>query len=101
MTMPAGGSSLRELMTSLAACSIMASADMNARLCCLLGALAPAAATPTALQGDDQGPPARWQLTLRSRTAAADGKGHFDVALKKAEWDPRQTAVIVCDMWDS
>jgi len=39
------------------------------------------------------GQPTRWSITLRSRTP--------DVAFKKAEWDPKRTAIIVCDMWDS
>jgi nicotinamidase-related amidase len=33
------------------------------------------------------------QLTLRSRTETG-------AAEKKAEWDPKKTALIICDMWD-
>jgi type 1 glutamine amidotransferase/nicotinamidase-related amidase len=47
------------------------------------------------------GSPKMLQLTLRSRTASATEKDAFDVVLKKAEWDPKKTAIIVCDMWDS
>src|SRR5262249_26245534 len=41
------------------------------------------------------------QLTLRSRVPAAKGRGAFEVVSKRASWNPRQTAVIVCDMWDT
>jgi nicotinamidase-related amidase/type 1 glutamine amidotransferase len=41
------------------------------------------------------------KLTLRSRTPSPSTKDAFDVALKPTEWDPKQTAIIVCDMWDS
>jgi nicotinamidase-related amidase len=42
-------------------------------------------------------------LTLRLRSRAEDPahKGQFQVAEKTASWDPRHTAIIVCDMWDS
>jgi nicotinamidase-related amidase/type 1 glutamine amidotransferase len=45
--------------------------------------------------------PAKLKLTLRSRTPSPGAKDAFDVALKPTEWDPKQTAIIVCDMWDS
>jgi nicotinamidase-related amidase len=38
----------------------------------------------------DEGP---LRLNLRSRSAG-------DVAVRPVEWDPRKTAIIVCDMWD-
>src|SRR5689334_14624288 len=38
------------------------------------------------------------KLTLRSRVKG-DG-GLFVVVEKKAEWDPKKTAIIICDMWD-
>jgi hypothetical protein len=37
------------------------------------------------------------QLNLRSRTKTADG---FSVAERKVSWDPKKTALIICDMWD-
>jgi nicotinamidase-related amidase len=37
-------------------------------------------------------------LTLRSRVKA-EGK-QWQVAEKKADWDPKKTALIICDMWD-
>jgi len=36
------------------------------------------------------------RLNLRARASAAPGAE----TVKRVEWDPRQTALIVCDMWD-
>src|SRR5436309_7920165 len=33
------------------------------------------------------------RLTLRSRTET-------NAVEKKAEWDPKKTALVICDMWD-
>ena len=53
--------------------------------------------TITSLQGADNS----WQLALRSRTgSAAQGQNESPVVEKKAAWDPKKTAVIICDMWD-
>jgi nicotinamidase-related amidase len=38
------------------------------------------------------------RLTLRSRTKGEGDK--FTAVEKKAEWDPKKTALIICDMWD-
>lgn len=38
-------------------------------------------------------------LTLRSR-AATPGQPVAPVSEKQVNWDPRRTAIIVCDMWD-
>src|SRR5262249_18103473 len=54
---------------------------------CLFHALLPAAGEKEPLK-----------LTLRSRTK---GEGdRFTVVEKKADWDPKKTAIIICDMWD-
>ena len=50
--------------------------------------LAPAMSEPTGLT-----------LNLRSRSAAP-GKEPVAPTERKAEWDPKKTAIIVCDMWD-
>jgi hypothetical protein len=42
---------------------------------------------------------ARLALRLRSRVEI-DQTGRYRVVEKAAAWDPRQTAIIVCDMWD-
>src|SRR5437867_489672 len=41
------------------------------------------------------------KFTQRSRAPSIKDKGDYDVVLKEATWNPKQTAVIVCDMWDS
>jgi putative heme-binding domain-containing protein len=38
-------------------------------------------------------------LHLQSREKAADGQ-EFVRSFRSTEWDPRKTAVIICDMWD-
>jgi nicotinamidase-related amidase/type 1 glutamine amidotransferase len=40
-------------------------------------------------------------LTQRLRVPSATDKDVYEVVTKKVEWDPKQTAVIVCDMWDT
>ncbi len=40
------------------------------------------------------------KLYATSRVAAADGSGQSVCAYKSLNWDPKKTAVIVCDMWD-
>jgi nicotinamidase-related amidase len=49
--------------------------------------------TATAFSADDS-----YRLKLRSRTESADGK--FSVTEKETAWNPRETALIICDMWD-
>ena len=39
-------------------------------------------------------------LDTRAREPVADGTGRFRVVQKKLEWEPEQTAIIICDMWD-
>ncbi len=39
------------------------------------------------------------ELTLRSRVAAP-GEKPVPASDKKVRWDPKRTAIIVCDMWD-
>jgi nicotinamidase-related amidase len=38
------------------------------------------------------------RLTLRSRVMGDDGR--FTSAEKQVAWDPKKTALIICDMWD-
>ena len=43
----------------------------------------------------------QWRLTLRSWVRAPAGsKQTFTVVEKKSTWDPKKTAIIICDMWD-
>ncbi len=53
----------------------------------LLAAVAPAAA-------------ADYKLTLHSQTETAPGSGKFQPVDKPEKWSPRETAIIVCDVWD-
>ena len=39
-------------------------------------------------------------LAARSRLESSDGSGKFVVVSKQLQWEPSQTAIIVCDMWD-
>jgi nicotinamidase-related amidase len=47
--------------------------------------------------GAEPGPLA---LRLRSQVEAPDGSGQYRTVEKSAAWDPKASAVIVCDMWD-
>lgn len=39
-------------------------------------------------------------LRLRYQAETSPGSGRFHTLLRDESWDPRQTAIIVCDMWD-
>ena len=39
-------------------------------------------------------------LVTRSRTLLDDGSGRFRVVQNKVRWEPKQTAMIICDMWN-
>ena len=39
-------------------------------------------------------------VRLRSRVAIRDTRGRFQVVCQEQPWDPCETAIIVCDMWD-
>jgi nicotinamidase-related amidase len=59
--------------------------------CCLLLGMVSAA------RGDD----GQLHLTLRSRVKVAEGGAtNFIVVEKETSWDPKKTALIICDMWD-
>ena len=44
--------------------------------------------------------PARLEFIARSRVRSSSNTNDFQVAEKKIQWDPRKTAIVVCDMWD-
>jgi nicotinamidase-related amidase/type 1 glutamine amidotransferase len=70
----------------------------------ILSALLAPALTLAVLSGAAAGGPGtngRLVLTQRLRIPSAQEKGAYEVVTRRAEWDPKQTAVIVCDMWDS
>src|SRR5262245_21278377 len=70
----------------------------------ILWALLAPALTLVLLSGAVAGGPGtndRFVLTQRLRVPSAQEKGAYEAVTKRVEWDPKQTAVIVCDMWDS
>jgi len=40
------------------------------------------------------------QLNLQMRVEARPGSGEFRITTTPEKWNPKQTAIIVCDMWD-
>ena len=53
---------------------------------------------------DDRGqvkPDGPLQLKLRTRVESSQGNNRYDAVTRAEQWDPRKTAIIVCDMWDS
>ncbi len=40
------------------------------------------------------------ELQARHRVAKATGSKDFEVVRKQLDWNPAQTALVVCDMWD-
>lgn len=62
------------------------------RLAIIAGLLCGQAFFTNQVQGQDL------SLILRSREAKGDG---FAVVTRAEKWNPKQTAVIVCDMWDT
>jgi nicotinamidase-related amidase len=43
-------------------------------------------------------PPAKFKVTLQKRVAASGN--NFSVVKETQQWEPSQTAIIICDMWD-
>jgi hypothetical protein len=41
------------------------------------------------------------QLHLRSRTETVEKSGRYHAVTESKAWDPKQTAIVVCDMWDT
>jgi hypothetical protein len=41
------------------------------------------------------------KLRLRSRTETAENSGRYHAVTEAKAWDPQQTAIVVCDMWDT
>jgi type 1 glutamine amidotransferase/nicotinamidase-related amidase len=39
-------------------------------------------------------------VTLRHRVETAEGSGRYHTLTREESWQPEQTAIIVCDMWD-
>ena len=52
----------------------------------------------TAQQPDDK--PGTQTLHVRSRTEQAPGNGRYHATTDKATWVAKETAIVICDMWD-
>lgn len=65
-------------------------------ICCLLvlASLLPV------LTHAENAPAKKLLLPARLRIKGDGGAKHDTVRLQTLEWDPRQTAIVVCDMWD-
>ncbi|MBX6312422.1 MAG: isochorismatase family protein [Isosphaeraceae bacterium] len=55
-------------------------------------------AAPMGAVAEEAGAPLA--LTLRTRVEAPPESGRYRVVERAAAWDPKRTAIIVCDMWD-
>jgi nicotinamidase-related amidase len=67
---------------------------MRRMVCILAGIVVCAGLTVTA--ADEQ----TLTLVLRDRISSAAAPDQFDVRERTEGWRPRQTAIIICDMWD-
>src|SRR4051794_30957909 len=61
-----------------------------------LDAAPPAAPTPAPAVGAEH----LLRLAGRQRKEVAPNTGRYAVVERPIEWDARQTAVIICDLWD-
>jgi nicotinamidase-related amidase len=50
--------------------------------------------------GADNAKPSAFRLSLRDRVLAASNAAKFEIRSRDQQWDPKRTAIIVCDMWD-
>src|SRR5262249_42156152 len=69
-------------------------------LACLGVSLAGACFSQAARADDDIPPGAKFAFQLRNRVETKPPSGRFHTLTKSETWDPKETAVIVCDMWD-
>lgn len=53
-----------------------------------------------AAKDDSDGAPSKVVLHARKRVETKPGSGRHHVITETVEWDPRKTAVVICDMWD-
>ncbi|MEQ1903152.1 MAG: ThuA domain-containing protein [Pirellulaceae bacterium] len=49
----------------------------------------------------DGNPIDSWKLSLRHRVETKAGSGRFHTLTRSEDWEPKRTAVIVCDVWDA
>jgi nicotinamidase-related amidase/type 1 glutamine amidotransferase len=53
-------------------------------------------------QAKDEAPPTASKVTLHARKQVETkfGTGRYHSVTEPIEWDPKQTALVICDMWD-
>lgn len=66
-------------------------------LCCMLVL---AALFPVRSTADDAAPQKKISLTARSRVKGDGDQKRDAVQLQTLDWNPKETAIVVCDMWD-
>jgi nicotinamidase-related amidase/type 1 glutamine amidotransferase len=57
-------------------------------------------AGPVRSSAADPADPDSLVLHLRKRIETKPGSGRFHTLTETARWDPRRTAIVICDMWD-
>ncbi|MDR3634598.1 MAG: isochorismatase family protein [Isosphaeraceae bacterium] len=67
----------------------------NSGLRAALGLLVLLSLTMPSAAAEPDGP-----LAMRLRSRVETGQGGYTVVEKAASWEPKETAIIVCDMWD-
>ena len=45
-------------------------------------------------------PVSPYTLTLQSQSESSAGSGRFHIATRREQWQPGETAIVVCDVWD-
>ena len=48
----------------------------------------------------DPGPPEALTLHTRTRVAVPKGSWQYQPVHRTLRWDPKKTAIVICDMWD-
>ena len=56
--------------------------------------------TPSAVAKDEGAAAEKVTLQARKRVETKPGSGRYHTLTEPVAWDPRKTAVVICDMWD-
>src|SRR5579872_3020971 len=57
-------------------------------------------AAPSEAKDEPTADSAKLVLHARTRVETKPGSGRFHAMTEAVEWDPRKTAIVICDMWD-
>ncbi|MBS0265038.1 MAG: isochorismatase family protein [Planctomycetes bacterium] len=72
-----------------------------ARLLVLAGVFAGLCGGPTTAQSQEEpGGKHAFRLQIRKRVETSAGSKRYHAITEEVSWDPRRTAVVICDMWD-